>query len=105
MSTTSTNYLHGDRSALVRQATKRDIVSVLPIESHKVDYTLPREWVEDFHAVTGHDPRGTFVWSYRDASVFGSPRPLTVKARTALRRYNREYGAHHPTDVPVVDLG
>jgi hypothetical protein len=56
-----------------------------------------------FRNATGHDPRGSFVWAYTER--FGAPRPLTVDAVRALRRFNRVCDASFNEPETVVQLG
>lgn len=55
---------------------------------HDYDTALPQEWVDNFYRVTGIYPVGMFVWSYKNASIFGEPYPLTDEAKNLLESYN-----------------
>jgi hypothetical protein len=52
------------------------------------DSALPQAWWNDFHNITGFNPYGHIVWSYKDAGVFGEPVALTPEGFLKLEEYN-----------------
>ena len=63
------------------------------------DYALPQQWVEDckmlFPLVDSDLWVSSFVWSYDINRLFGSPYPLTKKAKKLLSQYDEKKGTHY----------
>lgn len=52
------------------------------------DYALPQDWVDEVISVTGKNPFGHIVWSYKDAGVFGKPVAITPLGATILKEFD-----------------